>query len=68
LGRLAGGCGVDSFGSGWGPVADCCECGDECSCSGTMELVKFVNMVILYSDLCILSTGYSRALRKYLVL
>jgi hypothetical protein len=29
LGRLAGG--VDSVGSGWGPVAGCCECGDELS-------------------------------------
>jgi hypothetical protein len=39
LGRLAGG-GVDSVGSGWGPVAGCCECGDEPSGSGAMELVN----------------------------
>jgi hypothetical protein len=26
---LAGGCGLDSTGSGQGPVAGCCECGDE---------------------------------------
>jgi hypothetical protein len=32
------GCRVDSFGSGLGPVADCCERGDEPSGSGTMEV------------------------------
>jgi hypothetical protein len=26
------GCGMDSPGSGWGPLAGCCECGDEPSC------------------------------------
>jgi hypothetical protein len=26
---LAWRCGLDSTGSGYGPVADCCECGDE---------------------------------------
>jgi hypothetical protein len=26
--RLATGCGLDSTGSVWGPVASCCECGD----------------------------------------
>jgi hypothetical protein len=34
-----GGCGVDSPGSGQGPLAGCCECGDEPSGSGTTELV-----------------------------
>jgi hypothetical protein len=29
LGRFLGGCGLDSTGSGQGPVAGCCECGDE---------------------------------------
>jgi hypothetical protein len=29
FGRLAGGCGLDSTSSGQGPVAGCCECGDE---------------------------------------
>jgi hypothetical protein len=29
LGRLGWGCGLDSTGSGQGPVAGCCECGDE---------------------------------------
>jgi hypothetical protein len=33
-------CGVDSIGSGVGPVAGCCECGDELSGSGTTELLK----------------------------
>jgi hypothetical protein len=42
LGSLVGGggCGVDSPGSGWGSLADCCECGDEPSGSGATELVR----------------------------
>jgi hypothetical protein len=40
LRRLVGGCGVDSPGSGQGPLACCCECGDEPSGSGATELVK----------------------------
>jgi hypothetical protein len=35
-----GGCGVDSPGSGYGPLAGCCECGDEPSGSGATELVS----------------------------
>jgi hypothetical protein len=39
LGRLvgAGGCGVDSAGSGQGQLAGCCECGDELSGSGVVS-------------------------------
>jgi hypothetical protein len=37
--RLAGG-GVDCTGSGQGPVAGCCECGDEPSGSCATELVS----------------------------
>jgi hypothetical protein len=33
-----GGCGLDSTGSGQGPVAGCCECGDEPSGSCSTEL------------------------------
>jgi hypothetical protein len=33
---------VDSPGLGQGPVADCCECGDEPSGSGATELVSSV--------------------------
>jgi hypothetical protein len=41
LGRLAWGvCGLDSTGSGQGPVAHCCECGDEPSGSCATELVS----------------------------
>jgi hypothetical protein len=37
-------CGMDSNGSGSGPVAGCCAYGDELSCSGDRELVsKLVN-------------------------
>jgi hypothetical protein len=38
---LVGGCGVDSPGSGQGPLAGCCECGDEPSGSGATELVSW---------------------------
>jgi hypothetical protein len=41
LGEIGlGGCGLDSTGSGQGPVAGCCECGDEPSGSCAMELVS----------------------------
>jgi hypothetical protein len=35
-----GGCELDSTGSGQGPVAGCCECGDEPSVSCATELVS----------------------------
>jgi hypothetical protein len=38
--RMDGGCGLDSSGSGQGPVAGCCECGDEPSGSCATELVS----------------------------
>jgi hypothetical protein len=37
-----GGCELDSTGSGQGPVARCCECGDEPSGSCATELVQLV--------------------------
>jgi hypothetical protein len=39
-----GGCGLDSTGSGQGPVAGCCECGDEPSGSCATELVSFITV------------------------
>jgi hypothetical protein len=39
-GDWLGGCGLDSTGSGQGPVAGCCECGDEPSGSCATELVS----------------------------
>jgi hypothetical protein len=39
LGRLAGGCGVDSVGSGYGLVVGSCEHSDEPLGSGAMDLV-----------------------------
>jgi hypothetical protein len=36
-----GGCGLDSTVSGQGPVAGCCECGDEPSGSCATELVSY---------------------------
>jgi hypothetical protein len=41
LGKMAWGCGLDSSGSGQGPVAGCCVCGDEPSGSCATELVSF---------------------------
>jgi hypothetical protein len=38
---LAWGCGLDSTVSGQGPVAGCCECGDEPSGSCATELVSY---------------------------
>jgi hypothetical protein len=40
LGILAWGCGLNSTGSGQGPVAGCCECGDELSVFFATELVS----------------------------
>jgi hypothetical protein len=34
---------VDSSGSGLGPLAGCCECGDEPSGSGATELVSYTD-------------------------
>jgi hypothetical protein len=39
LRRLAGSCGFELTGSGQGPVASCCECGDEPSGSCATDLV-----------------------------
>jgi hypothetical protein len=47
LGRLAGECGLDSTGSGEGPVASCCECGNEPSCSFATELVLWEKQAIV---------------------
>jgi hypothetical protein len=44
LGRLAWGCGLESTGTGQGPVAGCCECGDEPSGSCATELVSLLIM------------------------
>jgi hypothetical protein len=41
------GCAVDSPGSGYGPLAGCCECGDEPSGSGTTELVSYLDKIRL---------------------
>jgi hypothetical protein len=43
-----GGCGLDSTVSGQGPVAGCCECGDEPWGSCTTELVSYPYPVPLY--------------------
>jgi hypothetical protein len=38
-------CGLNSTGSGQGPVAGCCECGDEPLVSCATELVIFISPV-----------------------
>jgi hypothetical protein len=43
---LGGGCGMDSTGSGQGPVAGCCECGDEPSGSSATELVSYTTNLL----------------------
>jgi hypothetical protein len=62
LGRLGWGCGLDSTVSGQGPVAGCCECGDEPSGSCAAELVSLVtcNCIFISINIEILKhTGYS---------
>jgi hypothetical protein len=48
-GDWLGGCGLDSTGSGLGPVAGCCECGDEPSGSCATELVSLPIRTLLYA-------------------
>jgi hypothetical protein len=43
IGLGGGGCGLDSTISGQGPVAGCCECGDEPSGSCATYLVSYQN-------------------------
>jgi hypothetical protein len=53
LGRLAwGGGGVDPVGSGYGPVAGSCKCGDEAEGSGATELILVSYMQIFSLVLC----------------
>jgi hypothetical protein len=46
LGRLAGGCGLDSTCSEQGPEAGCCEYGDATSGSGAMEFGWLVSWLL----------------------
>jgi hypothetical protein len=55
------GCGLDLTGSGQGPVAGCCECGDEPSGSCATELVILIKEcmqlnIILISTKCLHKT------------
>jgi hypothetical protein len=57
---LAWGCGLDSTGSGQGPVAGCCECADEPSGSCATELVSYAysnGFVVLAEGLDIFRPG-----------
>jgi hypothetical protein len=56
---LAGGCGLDSTGSGYGPLANCRECDDEPSGSFVTELAGVSNSMSAKDDHAMrcLSTG-----------
>jgi hypothetical protein len=57
---LAWGCGLDSTGSEQGPVAGCCECGDEPSGSCATELISyFILEVSVRSRTIVLLSGNS---------
>jgi hypothetical protein len=49
-GDWLGGCGLDSTGSGQGPVAGCCECGDEPSGSCATELVSTTSIIAMIME------------------
>jgi hypothetical protein len=49
-------CGVDSPGSSYGSLAGSCECGDEPSASGTMELLSSLKVYNKYQLLIIIKT------------
>jgi hypothetical protein len=54
-----GGCGLDLTGSGQGPVAGCCECGDEPSGSCATELVSLCpRKELLDSFGCLIRIGH----------
>jgi hypothetical protein len=71
LGRLAWGCGLDSTSSWQGPVAGCCECGDEPSGSCATELVSIfvlivnIFMSVYFSSDFIMNNLYSTAARLF---
>jgi hypothetical protein len=46
------GCGLESTGSGQGPMAGCCECGDESSVSCATELVIGIENMKFIQRLC----------------
>jgi hypothetical protein len=48
-------CGLDSTVSGQGPVAGCCECGDEPSGSCATELVSYSVVINVICNTCISS-------------
>jgi hypothetical protein len=55
------GCGLYSTGSGQGPVAGCCECGDEPSASCATELFSysFMSKLLCVAGFAIHSSKYS---------
>jgi hypothetical protein len=64
LGRLAWGCGLDSTGSGQGPVEGCGECGNEHSGSCATELVRTTGNGTCFSEWTSYQRGLSHASSK----
>jgi hypothetical protein len=58
-----GSCRLDSTGSGQGPVASCCECGDEPSGSCATELVSYLWFIYL-TNLLLFDTTWVRVIEK----
>jgi hypothetical protein len=56
---LAWGCGLHSTGSGQGPVAGCCECGDEPSGSCAMELVIYDTYGVYRNGICYFHAAFN---------
>jgi hypothetical protein len=55
---------VDTVGSGQGPVAGCCECGDEPSGSGATDLVLFYCMSFRSERTCFEQRSALRPVRS----
>jgi hypothetical protein len=55
-----GGCGLDSTGSGQGPLAGCCECGDEPSGSCATELVSYSSLILNVLKISVINTVFPR--------
>jgi hypothetical protein len=46
-----GGCGLDSTGSGQGPVAGCCECGDDVRCEIHCSYMTFISNFVTIREM-----------------
>jgi hypothetical protein len=58
-------CGVVSPDSGYGPLAGCCECGDEPSGSGATELVSYGDHIRVTTKMCVLRLSITNQSSKF---